>query len=113
MGGWLEPTKLIRRILLTPILAGGVRNAQVDVVEGAFGALGQIHDVAGRPVGRSVGGLEIEDAVDIAVGIKRQALDRVLRVVAEEVAALVGAGELGAVIDEAAGDGRVASVLWG
>ena len=63
------------------------------------------------PVGGSVGRLEIEHAVDIAIGIERQTLDRVLRVVGEEVAALVAAGELGAVIDEAAGDGRVAPVV--
>ena len=91
--------------------AADVGVAEVDVVEGALGALGQIHDIAVGPVDRSVGRLEIEDAVDIAVGVEGQALDPVLRVVGEEVAALVAARELGAVIDESAGDGRVAPVV--
>ena len=91
--------------------AADVRVAEVDVVERAVGALGQIHDVAVGPVDRAVGRLEIEDAGDVAVGIERQALDPVLRVVGEEVAALVAARELRAVIDEPARDGRVAPVV--
>ncbi len=94
-GGRLEePTKLMRRILLTPTVPVVSETAEVDVVERAFGSLGQIHDVAVWPVSGSVGGLEIEHAVDVAVRIERQTLDPVLRVVGEEVASLVAAGEL-------------------
>ena len=64
--------------------AGGVRNAEVDVVEGALWALGQVHHVAGGAVGDAIGGLEIEHTVDGAVRVEGQALDCVLRVVGEE-----------------------------
>ena len=109
----MEPDEADPADLADADVAGGVRNAEVDVVEGAFRALRSDTRCRRWPVGRAVGGLEVEDTVDIAVRIERQALDRVLRVVGEEVAALVAAGELGAVIDEAAGDGRVAAALWG
>ena len=74
--------------------AADIRVAKVDIVEGAVGAFGQIHDVAVGAIDRSIGGLEVEDAVDIAVGVERQTLDPVLRVVGEEVASLVAAREL-------------------
>ena len=72
--------------------AADVRIAKVDIVEGTVGTFGHIHDVAVRSIDRSVERLEVEDAVDIAVGVERQTLDPVLRVVGEEVAALIAAG---------------------
>ena len=91
--------------------AADVRVAEVDVVERAVGAFGQIDDVAVRPIDRAVGRLEVEDAADVSAGVERQAPDPVLRVVGEEVAALVAARELAAVVDEPAGDGGVAAVV--
>ena len=100
----------MRRILLTPTCRR-VREAEIHIIEGALGAFGQIHDVASGSVGRSVGGFEIEDATDIAIGVERQALDPILRVVGKEVASLVAARKLGTVIDKTAGNRCIASVV--
>ena len=56
-------------------------------------------------------GSKLNDAGDVAAGVERQPLDPVLRVVGEEVAALVDARELRPVVDEAAGDRGVAAVV--
>ncbi len=70
-------------------LTADVGVAEVEVVQGAVGTLGQVDDVAVRAVDGSVGRLEVEDSGDVAVGVERQPLDPVLRVVGEEVAAVV------------------------
>ena len=59
------------------------------------------------PVGR----FEIEDAVDIAVGIERQAPDPILRVVGEEIASLIGGRKLRAVIHKSTRDRCIASIV--
>ena len=110
-GGWLAWTNRIRRILLTPGLAGRVGVAEVDVVERPVGSLAEVDDVPVGPVGRPVGRLEVEDPGDVAAGIERQALDPVLGVVGEEVVAVVRGRELAAPVDEAAGDRGVPSVV--
>ena len=69
--------------------AADVGVAEVDVVQRAVGPLREVHDVAVRAVERAVERLEVEDAGDVPAGVERQPLDPVLRVVGEEVAALV------------------------
>src|SRR5262249_25256113 len=53
----------------------------------------------------------VEDAVDVAAGIKRQALDPVLRVIGKEKASLIAAGKLRSMIDEPRYHRRVAPIV--
>src|SRR5262249_62383228 len=91
--------------------AADVRVAEIDVVQGAVGALGEVDDVSVRAVEGAVGRLEVEDTGDVAVAVQGEAPDPVLGVVGEEIAALVAARELGAVINEPASDGCVPAVV--
>ena len=78
----------------------------------AVGTLREIHNVAVRPVHAPIGGLEVEDACDIPIGIERHAADPVLRIVGKEIIALIGAWELGSVVDKTTGNRCIASGVW-
>ena len=91
--------------------ATDIREAEVNIVERAIGTFREIDDVAVGSIDAAVSGLEVEDTTDSTIGVERQALDPVLGIVGEEVAALIATRELAAVIDEPAGNRRIASVV--